>query len=222
MIVAERKPFEEIQDMLKGYERVLLVGCGVCVSVCFAGGDREVQQLVSQLKISAKKSGKNLKLTGITVERQCELEFVDEAAKYVDDHDIIMSMACGAGAQLMAERFPGKIVVPAVNTTHLGVMQAEGVFTEKCLGCGECVLERFGGICPVTRCSKSIFNGPCGGSQNGKCEVDSEMDCGWQLIIDRMKSIGQLERLTNVEPPKNWSKARHGGPRKTVLKEHML
>ncbi len=222
MIVAERKHFIEISEMLKGYGKVLLVGCGTCVKVCFAGGDKEVALLASQLRIAAKRKEHELTVTEMTVERQCEPEFIDEVAAEAARHDVIVSMACGAGVQFLAERFREKIILPAVNTTHLGVLEKQGVFGERCLGCGDCLLDRFGGVCPVTRCSKSLLNGPCGGSQDGKCEIDKNVDCGWQLIVDRMTAIGQLDRLRKVEPPKKWSTARDGGPRKTVLEDHIL
>jgi ferredoxin len=208
--------------MLKGYGNVLLAGCGTCVKVCFAGGDKEVALLASQLKIAAKRKDADITVTEITVERQCEPEFIEEIAPLADGHDVIVSMACGAGVQFLAERFPNKIVLPAVNTTHLGVLEKQGVFGERCLGCGDCLLARFGAVCPVTRCSKSLLNGPCGGSKDGKCEVDPEIPCGWQLIHDRLKAIGQLDRLRSFEPPKKWTTARDGGPRKTVLEEHIL
>lgn len=222
MIVGERKPFDEISGMLKGYRKTLLVGCGTCVKVCFAGGDKETALLASQLRIAARKSGKKMSVTEACVERQCEGEFIDEIAPMVGAHDVVVSMACGVGVQMLAERFSGVPVLPAVNTTHYGGLDRQGVFTEKCQGCGDCVLDRFGGICPVTRCSKSIFNGPCGGSMNGRCEVDSEIECGWQAIIDRMRSLGKLDELRKVAPPKNWRSARHGGPRKTILEAHIL
>jgi ferredoxin len=222
MIVGERKHFIEIAEMLKGYGKVLLVGCGTCVKVCFAGGDKEVSLLASQLKIAAKRKKQKFSVTEITVERQCEPEFIEELAPLVADHDVIMSMACGAGVQFLAERFPDKIVLPAVNTSHLGVLEKQGVFGERCLGCGDCLIGRFGGVCPVTRCSKSLLNGPCGGSKDGKCEIDPNVSCGWQLIYDRLKSIGQLDNLTAVEQPKKWSTARDGGPRKTVLEDHTI
>ncbi len=222
MIVGEKKHFIEVADMLKGYGKVLLVGCGTCVKVCFAGGDKEVALLASQLKIAAKRKGEEIAVTEITVERQCEPEFIEEIAPLADKHDVIVSMACGAGVQFLAERLPKSIVLPAVNTTHLGVLEKQGVFGERCLGCGDCLLGKFGAVCPVTRCSKSLLNGPCGGSKDGKCEVDPEIPCGWQLIYDRLKAIGQLDRLRSYEPPKKWTPARDGGPRKTVLEEHIL
>jgi len=222
MIVGERKPFEEIQSLLEGYKKILLVGCGTCVKVCFAGGDKEVAVLASQLKISSKKARKNIEITEMTVERQCEIEFIDEIAPEVDKHDIVMSMACGAGVQMLSSRFPDIHVVPAVNTTFLGLLEKQGVFIENCLGCGSCVLGQFGGICPVTRCAKSLFNGPCGGSQNGWCEVDPETPCAWQLIIDRLTALGRLDTLREINEPKNWNTAHHGGPRKLIREDNIL
>lgn len=222
MIVGERKPFEEIQSLLRGYKKILLAGCGTCVKVCFAGGDKEVAILASQLGIAGKKAGVKARIDQVTLERQCENEFIDEAARALDGHDCIMSMACGAGVQMLAARFPHLPVLPAVNTTFLGLLDRQGMFLENCQGCGDCVLGRFGGVCPVTRCSKSLFNGPCGGSANGVCEIDPSVPCGWQEIYDRLKALGQLDTLEKTEPPKNWASARHGGPRKLIREDNIL
>jgi hypothetical protein len=132
-------------------------------------------------------------------------------------------MACGVGVQFASEVFPGKRVVPALNTRFYGANLEMGVWAERCAGCGSCVLEKFGGICPIARCSKSLLNGPCGGSQNGKCEVDPQnIDCGWQLIYDRMKSLGMLDRLEENQPVKDWSAGRDGGPGKIVREDVKL
>lgn len=222
MIVGERKSFEEIRSSLSGYRKILLVGCGTCVKVCFAGGDKEVAVLASQLNIVNNRAAKKTSITELTVERQCENEFVDEVGRAFKGHDAIMSMACGAGVQMLAARFPKTPVLPAVNTTFLGLLDRQGVFLENCQGCGDCVLGRFGGVCPVSRCSKSLFNGPCGGSSSGKCEINPDVPCAWQDIYDRLKAIGQLDTLRETEPPKNWKTARHGGPRKLLREDNIL
>lgn len=221
MIVGERKPFEEIKGLLGESARVLLVGCGTCVKVCFTGGDKEVAVLASQLRLSAAKAKKGRSFDEMTVERQCEPEFVDEVAKRFAGHDVIMSLACGAGVQLLASRFPTVPVLPAVNTTFLGALEKQGLFVENCQGCGACVLGTFGGICPVSRCAKSLFNGPCGGSQGGMCEVGGEVPCAWHQIIERLKKLGRLDNLKAPVAPKDWRSARHGGPRKLVREENM-
>jgi ferredoxin len=222
MIVGERKPFEEIQGLLEGYRNVLLVGCGTCVKVCFTGGDKEVAVLASQLRLSAKKARKPRAVDEMTVERQCETEFVDEVAKRLPGHDAIMSMACGAGVQMLAARFPEAVVLPAVDTTFLGMLAKQGLFVENCQGCGACVLGTFGGVCPVSRCAKSLFNGPCGGSQGGKCEVGGDVPCAWHQIIERLTKLGQLDNLKAAVRPKDWRSARHGGPRKLVREDNIL
>lgn len=221
MIVGERKPYEEIRSLLGESARVLLVGCGTCVKVCFTGGDKEVAVLASQLRLSAAKAKKKRVIDEMTVERQCEPEFVDEVAKRFAGHDVIMSMACGAGVQLLASRFPAVPVLPAVDTSFLGALEKQGLFVENCQGCGACVLGTFGGICPVSRCAKSLFNGPCGGSQGGMCEVGGEVPCAWHQIIERLGKLGRLDNLKAPVAPKDWRSARHGGPRKLVREENM-
>lgn len=168
--------------------------------------------------------GKRRKLTVRVVvpKRQCDMEFLDDIAGSADGVDVILSMGCGAGVQYMAERFSKIPVLPAVNTRFIGVARDIGVWTEMCQGCGECILERTGGVCPVSRCSKSNFNGPCGGSSNGKCEIAPDVDCGWQLIYNRLKELGRLDRLYEIIEPKDWRTSRDGGPRKVEKKEVQL
>lgn len=222
MIIAEQKPFEEITKWLDGYKKVLIAGCGTCVTVCMAGGETEALNLASLLELAGKKNNSNLEITVVTPKRQCDREFLDEIAAAVDKSEVVLSMACGAGIQFMAEKFSSKLVLPAVNTKFIGVTREIGIWTEMCQGCGECVLEKTGGICPVTRCSKSLFNGPCGGSSGGKCEINSDTDCGWQLIYNKLKELGRLDKLNEIIEPKDWSNSRDGGPRKIVREDVII
>ena len=223
MIVADRKNVREIRDMIKDHDRVLLVGCGTCVTVCLAGGEREVGILGSALRMSLKLIGRgNVVVNECTIERQCEDAFIDALAPHVAEYDAVCSFGCGAGVQALAERFPKTAVYPGLNTQFIGILESQGVWTEKCMGCGDCVLAGFGGICPVTRCAKRLLNGPCGGSTEESCEVDPERPCAWQLIYERLKGIDQLDRLEEVAPPKDWSTSWHSGPRKVVRKEHRV
>jgi len=121
----------------------------------------------------------------------------------------------------MAEKFTKSPLLPGINTGFLGVTERQGEWTERCQGCGDCVLHLTGGICPVTRCAKSIFHGPCGGSVQGKCEVDKEVKCGWQLIIDRLVSLDQMDNYGKLKPYKGWDSARDGGPRR-IIREDMV
>lgn len=160
-----------------------------------------------------------MEIKELTLERNCDEEYVETLKPMIDDYEVVMSMACGCGIQFVGEHYRTKLVLPAVNTTFDGVTEEHGVWTERCLGCGNCILDRTLGICPVTRCAKSIFNGPCGGSQGGKCEVNKETPCGWQLIVDRFKEMNMLDKYLEVQPLKDWSSSRDGGPRKRVRED---
>lgn len=214
MIVAEPKSIEEIRKMIDNFDKVLIVGCNTCVAICHTGGEKEVGILASALRMKAKMEGKNQTVDEAIVERQCEKEFVEKLADKIENYDAVVSLACGIGPQTIVEVYPKKIVLPGVNTTFLGVPEEQGIWEERCGGCGNCVLDRTGGICPIVRCSKSMLNGPCGGSQEGKCEVNVDIECGWQLIYDRLKELGQQELMDVITPPKDWNTSRHGGPRK--------
>jgi len=213
MIVAEQKNIDEIIRSVESFERIVVAGCGVCVTVCMSGGEKEALRTANLLRLSVKESGADKNVSVVTPFRQCDMEFLDSLETELEDADCILSMACGAGVQFMAEKFPDKVVVPGLNTAFIGVNRGLGYWTEMCRGCGNCVLEKTGGVCPVTRCSKSHFNGPCGGSGNGKCEVGNDIDCGWQLIYEHMRRIGRLDRLTELEDVKDWSVNGDGGPR---------
>jgi ferredoxin len=222
MIVGEQKPIREIKEMVASYKKLLILGCGTCVKTCFAGGEDEVATLASSLRLLAKKEGREIRIEELTIERQCEDAFIQEAARSIAESDAVLSLACGAGVQALAQRFPTTPVLPGVNTTFIGVLESQGLFTEECLGCGDCELARFGGICPITRCAKKLLNGPCGGSKDGKCELDGDTLCAWQLIIDRLGVKGQLENLREHVPPKDWRLSSSGGPRKLVREDHII
>jgi ferredoxin len=222
MIVGEQKPIAEIKAKVSGYTKILILGCGTCVKTCFAGGEDEVAILASALRLAFKKDGKTLKVEELTIERQCEDEFIKEAASKVPGVEAVVSLACGAGVQMVASRFPRIPILPGVNTTFIGILEKPGLFTEKCLGCGNCIVDIFGGICPISRCAKKLFNGPCGGSSEDKCEVNPETDCAWQLIIDQAKTAGQLDKLAAYIPPKDWRTSYAGGPRKVFREDHVI
>jgi ferredoxin len=222
MIVAEQKPLEEIKTLIGDAERVLVVGCGTCVTVCFAGGTREAAITSASLRMSTKLDGKEKEISDVTVQRQCEWEYLDEVREEVEQADVILSLGCGIGVQAMAEHFPEKWVVPGLNTAFLGLPTEQGVWAERCAACGECILGLTGGICPIARCSKSLLNGPCGGSEAGHCEIDPDVPCAWQLIYDRLASMDRLDALLEIQPPKDWSTSRDGGPRKIVREDLRL
>ena len=222
MIVGEQKPLAEIKGMLEDYQKVLVLGCGTCVTVCFAGGTKEVGILASSLRMATQLDGNAKEMDEETVQRQCEWEYIDPLEERLGDYDAILSLGCGIGVQALVERFPKTRVLPGLNTTFLGLPSEQGVWEERCQACGECILHLTAGICPIARCSKQLLNGPCGGSQDGKCEIDPELACVWQLIYERMSEFGMLDKLMEVLPPKDWSTSRDGGPRRIVREDLRL
>jgi ferredoxin len=203
MIVAERKPFDEIKAMLADYRKIFILGCDTCVSVCMAGGKKEVGVLASQLRMSFKKDGKTVQIDEDTTERQCNREYMELVLDRLQNYEVVVSMACGAGIQLLADLTEPLQVLPGVNTRFIGMTPRDGTWEERCRACGDCVLGETGGICPVTVCAKGILNGPCGGTDHGKCEVDKEKDCAWTLIYKRLDKMGKLDHIKKDFPPRN-------------------
>jgi ferredoxin len=222
MIIAEQKTLDEIKSLVGNAQNVLVVGCGTCVTVCFAGGTREAAILAASLRMSSKLDGYEKSVQDVTVQRQCEWEYLDEIANQVKEVDLIVSLGCGIGVQAIAEHFPDAWVVPGLNTSFMGLPTEQGVWMERCAACGDCVLGLTGGICPIARCSKSLLNGPCGGSEDGHCEISPEVPCAWQLIYDRLSSMDKLDALLELQLPKNWRASRDGGPRKIVREDLRL
>lgn len=204
MIVGERKPFEEIKESMQGYKKVLILGCGTCVSVCMAGGEKEVELLATQLRMANKLDNEDVEIKEATIQRQCDKEYIEPIIEMAKECDVILSMGCGAGVQMVADLLEPMAVMPGLNTRFIGVADGEGSWSEKCRACGSCVLGEHAGICPITRCPKSILNGPCGGSQGGKCETDPNRDCAWALIYDRLMKQGKLDNIIKVAPPKDY------------------
>ncbi|MBW2028405.1 MAG: methylenetetrahydrofolate reductase C-terminal domain-containing protein [Deltaproteobacteria bacterium] len=204
MIIAKRKPIEEIKDMIKDYKKILTLGCGTCVAVCLAGGEKEVDVLNAQLDMARRLEDNPLELGAYTPERQCDREYLEELDEIVGDFEAILSLACGAGVQFVAERYPDKPVFPAVDTTFIGVNQDVGWYEERCRSCSSCVLGLTGGICPVTMCAKGLFNGPCGGTNNGMCEVSKEQPCAWHMIYERLQKQGRLDCIKKISPLPEW------------------
>jgi len=220
MIVAERKPFNEITNMLKDYKKVLILGCGTCVSVCMAGGQKEVMVLGSQLRMDSGINDKGIEIAEDVIQRQCDREYIEPIIEKAQNFDVILSMACGAGVQLLSDILLPTPVLPALNTSFIGICEDEGTWIERCRGCGNCILAETGGICPVARCAKNLFNGPCGGSVNGVCEVSPDTPCAWQLVYDRLKALNKLDTLEEIQPIRNWGPSSSGIPRK-VFREDM-
>jgi ferredoxin len=225
MIVADRKPLDEILESIRDYRKIMVMGCGGCVTVCFSGGAKAAEVLASQIRMAREKEGKEIEIVLATPERQCEYEYIDASKPDVTSVEAVLSTACGVGVQAMAERYPQTIVIPALNTKFMGYPVQHGLWEERCAGCGNCVLEWTGGLCPIARCAKKLLNGPCGGSSGGKCETstpENPVDCVWQLIYDRLQRLGRSRNLSTIRAPKDWRPATETGQRKIRFEEMML
>ena len=210
VVKGKRKPLEEIKSSIDAFNNILIVGCGGCVSVCLAGGQKETNTLKADLTLLYKQEKARKGLKTFTIERQCNMQFLVELDEIVKEYDCLLSMACGAGVQHLAERFTQKPVFPAINTVAIGVDREIGIYEENCRACGECVLAYTGGICPVTRCAKGLFNGPCGGTiKGGLCEVSvcegcNDIPCAWHDIYERLKEQNRLDYILNIQTPMQW------------------
>jgi hypothetical protein len=212
--ITEQKPFDEIEAALGNAEKVYLVGCGTCATMCHTGGKSELLGMKDKIEAIGKK------VTGwMVIPTTCDeltRDALIESAGDIEAADCILVMACAFGVQTVT-LYLNKPVYPALNTLFIGREESPGCFTEVCMQCGGCVLVKTAGICPLVRCAKSLLNGPCGGSVNGKCEISPDTSCAWQLIYDRLAAQGQLGKLEEIEPIKDWSTSQSGGPRKVNL-----
>lgn len=203
MIVTEQKNFEEILDSLRDEKAIFLVGCRLCPAMYKTGGPAQVEEMRRKLEARGKNVTGSTTVAAVCHASNVEREF-DRRANELSAADAILILACGGGVQTVGG-VTDKPVYPALNTLFLGSLRGNEL-DEHCTLCGECILNLTGGICPVTRCAKGILNGPCGGTNDGKCEVDADKDCAWVLIHDRLKERGRLDRIKTIFPPRDFSK----------------
>ena len=213
MIVGDLKPMDEIAASIAGYEKLLVLGCGGCVTVCRAGGDAEAHDLARELGLPQHHAGRPPELCVDTIERQCEHDLLEAFLDIPEGTDAVLSLACGAGVQILADVLEPLPIIPALSTTFIGGADEPGVWREKCQGCGDCLLGSTAGICPIALCAKRLLNGPCGGSRDGVCEVHADTPCAWQRIHDRLAAQGRLELMDEFRPPRDWRKAGARVPR---------
>ena len=198
--ITQKKPAEELERLLKGLLRIFIIGCGTCVTLTHTGGEPEVRQLKTDL------SEKGKLVTGTTVVPvACDnltREFLGEFGEQIKQSDTLLITSCAFGVQTIARQLK-KMVVPAVNTMFIGKETAFGTFDEVCTQCGTCIIGETGGICPVTNCHKGLVNGPCGGTNHGKCEIDVNKDCVWTLIYNRLTELDRLDSMRKYQKPRN-------------------
>lgn len=189
MLVTQLKNIDSLNALIKG--KVFVINCFGCKEVSFP--EAEANEFQAQLKADGK-------LTGIlNADYICNPEFLKKRLLLWEDEikvaDCVLVFSCGVGVQTVADIITDKRVYAACDTLGLPGFQGVTPLNVNCGQCGECYLNATGGICPVVACSKSLLNGPCGGTKNGKCEVNSEMDCGWERIYRRLEKLGKLDNL---------------------------
>lgn len=207
MIVGDLKSLDEIASSIAGYRKILVLGCGGCVTVCRSGGDAEACDLARRLSHIEYHRGIPPEFVVDTIERQCENDLIRSYLKVPEGTDAVLSLACGVGVQIVADVLEPLPVIPALTTTFMGGSDEPGVWREKCRGCGDCLLASTAGICPIALCAKRLLNGPCGGSRGGYCEVGSETPCAWARIYDRLEKQGRLSLMDEFRGFRDWRKA---------------
>ena len=198
--ITKQKSEEELARLLDGLGRVFILGCGTCTTLTRTGGEPEVRAMGEQLSSQGK-----LVTGGVVVPVACDNltgEALNEYGQQIDQADVLLIMTCAFGVQTIARQLK-KMVVPALDTLFIGKESSVGMFDEICTQCGTCILGETGGICPMTSCHKGMVNGPCGGTNNGKCEIDPEKDCAWTLIYNRLKELGRLDSMRTLQKPRN-------------------
>jgi len=204
LIITSKKDFKDLEKRLAGKEKVFLLGCGECSTQCKTGGEKDLEEMVSLLEDAGIKT-----TGGVVVAEPCHIPLTKKELRARKEEvaraDAVMVLACGAAVQSVAEALPDKPVYTGVDTLFLGNINRNGDFSEKCSMCGKCELNNTAGLCPVTRCPKGLLNGPCGGVDNGRCEVDNDISCIWVEIYKRSEKEGRLEEFMAVTPPKDYS-----------------
>ena len=214
MIITQKKPIEEVMSFVGNAKTVALVGCGSCATACQTGGEAQIAELTKILEAAGKK------VVATTICDYCCMNLgVKGKMKAINaaNPDCVICMSCGDGVQCVAKNAGNKPVYPSNNTMYLGEAVRFGVWEESCRFCGDCVLGKTGGICPITQCAKSLMNGPCGGQKNGKCEVNPENECAWIAIYNRMVALGQVDKLGQTRNDKGYADVAY--PRHINLRE---
>jgi ferredoxin len=212
-IITTKKPFEEVLGALKNVNRIGLVSCGSCAAMCQTGGTEGAKEMAEKLE----QEGFEVVVT-IVPDEVCDNRVMMKDFRKIDKElgeiDAILTLSCGLGVasiiQVLSKKHPEIPVFIGTNTEFMGMTERIGRFYQRCRGCGDCLLNETGGICPITTCAKSLMNGPCGGMVRGKCEVGNyEKDCGWVLIFNRLKELGRLDLFTKLREPVDWSESGH-------------
>jgi ferredoxin len=203
MIITKSKDINFILNQIND-DNCFIMGCSECATICKTGGENEVNTLVKKL------NDKGIEIKGsIILDPACHklnnIRLLKKYKKELEESKKIIVLSCGNGAQTVSEIFEDKDVICGTETLFLGEIKHLNEFEKRCNQCGECIIYKFENLCPITRCPKNILNGPCGGSINGKCEIDPDMDCIWYNIFNKFNSKNKTNELKNIIKPFNWS-----------------
>jgi ferredoxin len=205
MIITKQKEINKIINSIDG-KSVFIIGCSECATLCHTGGEEEVKEMKKILE------KENIKVTGwVILDPACHLNndrrMLKSHKDEIDKSEKILVLACGNGIQTVSELIDFQEIIPGTDTLFLGEIKRANQFEKRCNLCGECIQDLFEGLCPISRCPKKMLNGPCGGSIDGKCEINKDLDCIWQLIYDKLKSKNKINELDKLREPKDWSKS---------------
>ncbi len=216
MIITKKRDFQELMENIKNYKSFFLIGCSECAALCGTGGEPEIKTMTEALEAAGKEvTGAFVAKTGCQVlGTKVELKPFNMA---IDKAECILVMSCGAGTQAAVEIFEDKPVYPVNDSMFLGNMTRFQMFDERCSLCGKCILDKTGGICPITACPKGLLNGPCGGCKDGYCEISPDIKCAWVRIYERLKKLDRLDDMSEALPAKDWSHSQK--PRNLYAKE---
>lgn len=219
LIIVQQKPLEEIFEMTANSQSLLAVGCDGCAGIIQVGGEKQAEILKTLLEMHRKLKGMpDARIKSTSILRQCDRQIAASSLHpLISDYDAVLSLACGVGVQTLSDLYPDKLIIPANDTKFMGMHDTkEGKYLELCRACGDCILYETGGVCPITRCAKSLLNGPCGGQAKGKCEVGGwKKDCAWVLIYNRLKDGNRLDSFTKFRIPRDYRVSEH--PREIAL-----
>ena len=199
--ITKQKSFDEIKEQLADFDRVFIVGCGTCTTMTRTGGTEQVLEMKNQLQ-EIDKLVSGWTVIPIACDEMTELA-MKENGRAIQNSNCVLIMTCALGVHRISTYIEPP-VIPALDTLFIGVEDTPGYFREVCAQCGQCVIGETAGICPITACHKGLVNGPCGGTNNGKCEVDKEKDCAWTLIYERLKAQKRLDLMRKYQPPHNF------------------
>lgn len=209
MIITVPKNFSDLLIQTTDKDKIFIVGCAGCATKCNTGSESAVLEITENFKQNSRI------VNGFAIlDTACDIRVARKDLiknnKFLES-TIIVALTCGAGIQAI-EKITDLKIIAGLDGLFVGTTERIGVYNQYCSTCGQCIVDKTAGICPVTRCSKGLINGPCGGFVNGKCEVDQEKDCAWVLIYEKLKKTNSVNMIKDTYLP----------PRKIVKPKNII